>query len=150
MGCRNGDDLSWNLRKTKEQVNGHCFKQNLPGGGDWSIKSPTTLLALLHLNYVALFVQLCSHDGQDMLYNINVLRVPHAFLPYKHLLKREVKFLFYCSQISAGAHVLTIGEPIGTVEVKVLTSQTQCTSSVECDTWPRNAWWTPKKVHVRG
>lgn len=21
----------------KEQVKGHCFKQNLPGGGDWSI-----------------------------------------------------------------------------------------------------------------
>ena len=32
--------------------------------------------------------------------------------------------------------MLTIGEPIGAIEVKVLTSQTQCTSSVECDTWP--------------
>ena len=107
----------------------------MPGGGDWSIKSPTTLRALLHLNYVAFFVQLpvCSHDGQDVFYNLNVRRVPHAFLPYKHLLKREVKFLFHCSQISVGAHVLTIGEPIGAVEVKVLTSQTQCTSLVECD-----------------
>ena len=105
----------------------------MPGGGDWSIKLPTTLRALLHLNYVAFFVQLCSHDGQDVLYNINVRRVPHAFLPYKHLLKRVVKFLSYCLQISAGAHVLTIGEPIGAVEVTVLTSQTQCTSLVECD-----------------
>ena len=79
-------------------------------------------------SYVVMMVKTCCTI------NINVLRVPHAFLPYKHLLKREVKFLFYCSQISAGAHVLTIGEPIGAVEVKVLTSQTQCTSSVECDT----------------
>ena len=105
----------------------------MPGGGDWTIKSPTTLLTLLHLNYVAFFVQLCSHDGQDVLYNINVRRVTHAFLPYKHLLKQVVKFLSYCLQISVGAHVLTIGEPIGAVEVTVLTSQTQCTSLVECD-----------------
>ena len=33
-------------------------------------------------------------------------------------------FLFYCSQISAGDHMQIIGDPIGAVEVKVLTSQT--------------------------
>ena len=34
------------------------------------------------------------------------------------------KFLSYCSQISAGDHIQIIGDPIGAVEVKVLTSQT--------------------------
>ena len=34
------------------------------------------------------------------------------------------KFLSHCSQISAGAHTQIIGDPIGAVEVKVLTSQT--------------------------
>ena len=34
------------------------------------------------------------------------------------------KFLSYCSQISAGDHMQIIGDPIGAVEVKVLTSQT--------------------------
>lgn len=62
------------------------------------------------------------------------LGVPRAFLPHKHLLKRLVKFLSYCWQISAGAHVLTIGEPISAVEVTVLTSQTQCASLLEFDT----------------
>ena len=33
-------------------------------------------------------------------------------------------FLFYCSQLSAGDHMQIIGDPIGAVEVKVLTSQT--------------------------
>ena len=40
------------------------------------------------------------------------------------VLKGVVKFLSHCSQIPAGAHVQIIGEPIGAVEVKVLTSQT--------------------------
>ena len=43
------------------------------------------------------------------------------------------KFLSHCSQISAGDHMQIIGDPIGAVEVKVLTSQTH-TCSVECDT----------------
>ena len=34
------------------------------------------------------------------------------------------KFLSHCSQISAGDHMQIIGEPIGAVEVRVLTSQT--------------------------
>ena len=34
------------------------------------------------------------------------------------------KFLSYCSQISAGDHMQIMGDPIGAVEVKVLTSQT--------------------------
>ena len=34
------------------------------------------------------------------------------------------KFLSHCSQISAGDHMQIIGDPIGAVEVKVLTSQT--------------------------
>ena len=34
------------------------------------------------------------------------------------------KFFSHCSQISAGDHMQIIGEPIGAVEVKVLTSQT--------------------------
>ena len=36
--------------------------------------------------------------------------------------------------MSTGAQVLTIGEPIGTVEVKVLTSQTTHKLGIECDT----------------
>ena len=50
------------------------------------------------------------------------------------------KFLSHCSQISAGDHMQIIGDPIGPVEVKVLTSQTHIyirTSSVECDAWPK-------------
>ena len=34
------------------------------------------------------------------------------------------KFLSHCSQISAGDHIQIIGDPIGAVEVKALTSQT--------------------------
>ena len=34
------------------------------------------------------------------------------------------KFLSHCSQISTGDHMGIIGDPIGAVEVKVLTSQT--------------------------
>ena len=34
------------------------------------------------------------------------------------------KFLSHCSQISAGDHIQIIRDPIGAVEVKVLTSQT--------------------------
>ena len=34
------------------------------------------------------------------------------------------KFLSHCSQISAGNHIQIMGDPIGAVEVKVLTSQT--------------------------
>ena len=34
------------------------------------------------------------------------------------------KFHSHCSQISAGDHMQIIGDPIGAVEVKVLTSQT--------------------------
>ena len=34
------------------------------------------------------------------------------------------EFLSHCSQISAGDHMQIIGDPIGAVEVKVLTSQT--------------------------
>ena len=34
------------------------------------------------------------------------------------------KFPSHCSQISAGDHMQIIGDPIGAVEVKVLTSQT--------------------------
>ena len=36
--------------------------------------------------------------------------------------------------MSTGAQVLTIGEPISTVEVKVLTSQTTHKLSIECNT----------------
>ena len=43
-------------------------------------------------------------------------------------------FLSHCLQISAGAHMQIIGNPIGAVEVKVLTSQHIRTGSVECDT----------------
>ena len=77
-------------------------------------------------SYVVMMVKKC--------FNMYMfLGVPHAFMPHEHLLKRVVKFLSCCLQISVGAHVLTIGEPIGAVEVTVLTSQTQCTSLVECD-----------------
>ena len=34
------------------------------------------------------------------------------------------KFLSHCSQISTGDHMQIIGDPIGAVEVKVLTGQT--------------------------
>ena len=34
------------------------------------------------------------------------------------------EFLSHCLQISAGAHVQIVGEAIGTIEVKALTSQT--------------------------
>ena len=34
------------------------------------------------------------------------------------------KFLSHCSQILAGYHMQIIGDPIGVIEVKVLTSQT--------------------------
>ena len=45
------------------------------------------------------------------------------------------QFLSHCSQISSGDHMQIIGDPIGAVEVKVLTSQTHIrTSSPECDT----------------
>ena len=37
---------------------------------------------------------------------------------------RQDKFLSLCSQISAGDHMEIIGDPVGAVEVKVLTSQT--------------------------
>ena len=48
------------------------------------------------------------------------------------------KFLSHCSQISAGDHMQIIGDPIGAVEIKVLTSQTHIrTSYVECDMWPK-------------
>ena len=38
--------------------------------------------------------------------------------------EQKDKFLSHCSQISAGDHMQIIGDPIGAVEVKVLTSQT--------------------------
>ena len=38
--------------------------------------------------------------------------------------KLKDKFLFDCSQISARDHMQIIGNPIGAVELKVLTSQT--------------------------
>ena len=38
--------------------------------------------------------------------------------------KLKDKFLSHCSQISAGDHMQIIGDPIGAVKVKVLTSQT--------------------------
>ena len=38
--------------------------------------------------------------------------------------KLKDKFLSYCSQISARDHMQIIGNPIGAVELKVLTSQT--------------------------
>ena len=60
------------------------------------------------------------------------LGVCRVFLPHECLLKQLVKFLSHCSQISAGTHVQIMGEPIGAVEVKMLTSQTRCTSSVVC------------------
>ena len=34
------------------------------------------------------------------------------------------KFISHCLQISAGDHMQIIGDPIGAIEVKVLTSQT--------------------------
>ena len=43
----------------------------------------------------------------------NVLRVCHAFLPHERLLKRAVKFISLCSQISPGDHVQITEEPIG-------------------------------------
>ena len=52
------------------------------------------------------------------------LEVRPAFLPHERLLNRKDKFLFHCSQISAGDHMQIIGDPIGVVEVKVLTRQT--------------------------
>ena len=39
-------------------------------------------------------------------------------------MNRGVKFLSLCSQISAGADVQIIEEPIGAVKVQMLTSQT--------------------------
>ena len=44
------------------------------------------------------------------------------------------KFLSHCSQISAGDHMQIMGDPIGAVNVTVLTNQHLRTSSVECDT----------------
>ena len=45
------------------------------------------------------------------------------------------QFLSHCLQTSAGDHMQIIGDPIGAVEVKVLTSQTHIrASSLECDT----------------
>ena len=46
------------------------------------------------------------------------LGVRHAFLPHERLLNSN------CLQISAGDHMQIFGDPIGVVEVKVLTSQT--------------------------
>ena len=54
----------------------------------------------------------------------DVLRGLSRVSPHECLLKQVVKFLSHCSQISAGTHVQIMGEPIGAVEVKMLTSQT--------------------------
>ena len=43
------------------------------------------------------------------------------------------KFLSHCLQISTGDHMQIIRDPIGTVEVNIVTSQTQRTSSL--DSW---------------
>ena len=40
--------------------------------------------------------------------------------------------------MSAGAHVQIIREPIGAVSSKLLTSEIQHTTSVECDTRPKS------------
>ena len=53
----------------------------------------------------------------------DVLRVTHAFLPHERAELKD-KFLSHCSHISAGDHMQIIGDPIGAVKVKVLTSQT--------------------------
>ena len=67
------------------------------------------------------------------------LGVHHGFLSHKSLIKRSVIFLSHCSQMSTVAQVLTIGEPIGIVEVKVLTSQTtQYRVWYSCCTWPKS------------
>ena len=67
---------------------------------------------------------LCEHQPPTQTF----LGVRHVFPAHERLLNRVVKFLSYFWQISAAAHVQIIGEPIGTVEVKVLISQTHtCT-----------------------
>ena len=44
------------------------------------------------------------------------------------------KFLSHCSQIPAGDHMQIIGDPVGAVEAKVLTTKHIRASSVDCDT----------------
>ena len=63
--------------------------------------------------------------------DVLTLEVRHTFLTSA---KTKDKFLSHCPQISAGDHKQIIGDPIGAVEIKVLTSQTHIrTSYVECE-----------------
>ena len=65
----------------------------------------------------------------------DVLRVSSRVPAPRTSAELKDKFLSHCSQISAGEHVQILGDPIGAVEVKMLTSQTRIrTSFVECDT----------------
>ena len=61
-------------------------------------------------------MDLASHA--DVLRGLSCVPAPRTSAELKD------KFISHCSQISAGDHMQIIRDPIGAIEVKVLTSQT--------------------------
>ena len=62
--------------------------------------------------------------GRQIASHADVLRCPSRVPASRTSAEPKDKFLSHCSQVSAGDHMQIIGDPIGAVEVKVLTSQT--------------------------
>ena len=57
-------------------------------------------------------------------YELMNLVLSYSSKPFQQYTTKNIFRAFHCSQISAGDHMQIIGDPIGAVEVKVLTSQT--------------------------
>ena len=69
----------------------------------------------------------CGADGRaadGLASHADILRRASRVPSLRTSAELKGKFLSHCSQISAGDHTQIIGDPIGAVEVKVLTSQT--------------------------
>ena len=60
----------------------------------------------------------------DRASHVDVLRGSSRVAAPRTSAELKDKFLFHCSQISAGDHMQIAGDPIGAVVVKVLSSQT--------------------------
>ena len=71
----------------------------------------------LNSDVKASFCQQVVASHVDVLRGSSRVPAPRTFGELKD------KFLSHCSRISAGDHMQIIGDPIGAVEVKVLTSQ---------------------------
>ncbi|CAH3194316.1 unnamed protein product [Porites evermanni] len=69
-----------------------------------------------------LFILILGHSIYS--FHADVLRGSSRVPAPRTSAESKDKFLSHCSQISAGDHMQIIGDSIGTVEVKVLTSQT--------------------------